>query len=403
MEKIKNTECYFSAIWVSPTNWKTTSTKASLKKTWYVQCYFYDPLFKEKYPKGFPFRKKLNKLQTLEERKAAVELYLKEIPKIFIEKGFNPITKKFMFDSAFEENKDLNPNTKFIEALELAQKSINVSDSFKSEMKNVMKYIFTSICQLRFNGLKISEVKRKHYRYIIDNLEKTEGPFSAHKFNKYRTFLQILYNELVEFEAVEHNIISDIRKRIQEKSIREVLTDHERFAVKKHLSKNHPEFWVFTELFFHLGGRISEMLRLQVKHVDLENQYYLTLIKKGRQNTWIKKPIKNIALPIFKNLIEGAKKDYFVFSVRLVPGPESIRREQINRRWKTHVKDKLGITSDFYALKHLNLDEVTMISSIEDAACLAGHTSTNMVRKVYAVGEKERQIERVKKLNNKFA
>jgi len=51
----------------------------------------------------------------------------------------------------------------------------------------------------------------------------------------------------------------------------------------------------------------------------------------------------------------------------------------------------------------LNLDEVSSFLNIEDAAFIAGHTSTSMVSKVYAVGEKERQIERVKKISNKFA
>jgi integrase len=402
MKKLPN-DCSYSELWVSPENWKTTKSKSSLLKNWYIQCYFFDPTFKEKYPNGYPFRKKLNKFKTLDERKAAALFFLEEIPKLFEQKGYNPITKKFFYNIEENTNSDVGPETLFIEALEFAKSKLVIEKTTASDLKYVMNHFIDSILQLRYDTLKISEVKRKHIRFIIENLEKNNGAFSAHKFNKYRGYIQMLFSELLEFEAVETNIINDIRKRVQEKKAREVLTDEQRILVKNHLSNNHPQFWVFTQLFFHSGGRITELLRLKVDEVDLQNQLYKTLIKKGKQNIWVKRPIKDIAFPIWRKLIFGANIKDFVFSVGLVPGPESIRRDQINRRWKKHVKDKLGITADFYSLKHSNLDEVSELLSLEDAALLAGHTNTNMVRQVYAVGEKNRQIERVKKINNKFA
>jgi hypothetical protein len=48
-------DCHYSDIWVHPENWKSLTTKKSLKLNWYVECKFHDPLFKEKYPKGFPY------------------------------------------------------------------------------------------------------------------------------------------------------------------------------------------------------------------------------------------------------------------------------------------------------------------------------------------------------------
>jgi hypothetical protein len=86
-----------------------------------------------------------------------------------------------------------------------------------------------------------------------------------------------------------------------------------------------------------------------------------------------------------------------------VPGPKAIRTEQITRRWYTHVKKDLNITADFYSLKHLNTDETAAMLSLEDAAAHNSHTSTVITMKHYAVGEKERQHERLKKVGNKFA
>lgn len=398
-------DCSFTELWVSPENWKTTTAKSTLSKNWYVQCYFFDPTFKEKYPNGYPFRKKLNKFKTLDERKAAAIFFLDEIPKLFIDKGFNPITKKFMFDQPEEThfNDDIGPTTPFLEALTFSQNQLVVKQSTASEIKYVLKYVFESAKQLRYDKLPIKDIKRKHIRFIIDNLEKTKGEFSAHKFNKYRSYLQILFKELLEFEVVENNIIDGIRKRIQEKKIRKVLTLDERIAVKNHLSVNYPEFWQFTQIFFHSGGRITELLKINVNDVDLKNQFYRTLIVKGKQHIWKERVIKDIALPLWRKAVFGARANDFVFSVGLVSGPEDIRREQINRRWKSHVKDKLGITADFYSMKHSNLDETSELLSLGDAAIMAGHTNTKMVEQVYAVGENARAMERLKKINNKFA
>ena len=194
-----------------------------------------------------------------------------------------------------------------------------------------------------------------------------------------------------------------MRKRIQDKNIREVLTADQRIAVNIHLKENYPSFWAFTILFFHSGGRIVELLRLQIKDVDLEKQVYRTLIKKGKLQKWIERPIKDIALPLWRKAIFGGRSTDYVFSKGLVPGEHQIRREQIDRRWREHVKKKLEITADFYSLKHLNLDETTNLLSMQDAARMAGHTDTKMIESVYAVGEKDRAMNRLKAINNKFA
>lgn len=398
-------DCSCTNVWVSPKNWQTITGKKALTANWYVQCFFYDPLFKKEYPKGFTYRKKLNKFKTVEERKAAVKYLLEEIPKLFEEKGFNPITKKFMIEPIAEPQLDseIGPETPFLVALDFVYNKLDVAKTTNNDIRLVLLHFKKSAEQLRYNELAIKDVKRKHIRYIIDNLEETNGKFSGHKFNKYRGYLQLIFRELLEFEVVESNIINDIRKRPQLKSIREVLKQEERILVNNHLKDKYPEFWLFTVIFFHSGGRITELLSVKVGDVNIENQKYKVLIKKGKQYVWVERVIKNNTLVLWQKAIFGGKKTDFVFSVGLKPGEKQIRREQINRRWKVHVKDKLAITADFYSLKHLNLDETVALLSMKDAAAMANHKSTKMLENHYAIGESERQFERLKSIENKFA
>ena len=67
-----------------------------------------------------------------------------------------------------------------------------------------------------------------------------------------------------------------------------------------------------------------------------------------------------------------------------------------------HVKKKLNISADFYSLKHLNIDETADALDIKDASVMAGHTTPVITIKHYALNEKERQHERMSKVNNSF-
>lgn len=392
--------CSYSEIWVSPKNWETTTAKAALEKQWYVQCYFTDPLFLEQYPKGKPIRVKLNKFKTLPERKAAARFIIDELKSNF-DKGYNPITGQYMIEESNNEAGP-GPDMLFIDGLKWAFSRLNVVDTTSKDIHYIIQNVEASSIELRFTDLKISEVQRKHIRFIIDNLEKKQGEFSGHKFNKYRGYLKSLYNVLVDFEFVETNIINDIRKKKVTKKVRETLTVEDRIKIKNYIKPNFPEFWDFINIYYHSGGRFSELRNLKASDVELDKFRYKTLIKKGNSYRWTYRPIKEIAVQYWKKIILQAKKDDYLFSVGLVPGPVQIRREQFTRRWYMHVKKKLGITADFASLKHSNMDEISEAEGLLAAAKAAGHTNTEMVRRVYAVNEQERQNAKIVKMKNVF-
>lgn len=394
--------CSFSEPFISPKNWNT-KRKDILNKNWFVQCYFFDPLYKDKYPRGFPYRKKINKLHDLDDRIAAAKFLLDAIPQLFIS-GYNPISKEYMYaDISESSNLEITEHSPFLDALNWAFSNITVSNTTKNDIKYILKAFSISLLALRLDKIAIGTVRKRQIRFVIDDIQKRDGLFSAHKFNKYRDHLSILFKELCEYDAVETNIVLGISKKKTIKNIREVLNEDERIAVNAHLKENHFRFWLFTILFFHSGARITELLDLKVKDVNLEKGTFRILVKKGKEHTYIDKVMKEISLDHWSKAIIGGKKDDYIFSVGLIPGEQRIRIEQIQRRWRTHVKQKLGITADFYALKHLNLDDISRLYSINDAASAAGHTSTRMVTTHYAVGEKERQDEKLRKMPNTFA
>jgi integrase len=228
------------------------------------------------------------------------------------------------------------------------------------------------------------------------------GAFSAHKYNKYLDSLSTIYIELLEWEAVDANIIHGIKKRKMVKQMREVLTKQERKAVVDHLKESFPEFRDFVQVFFHSGIRITELLTIKISDVDLASQSFKVLVKKDTDYVWKKGIIKDIALPYWRKLVFGALQTDYLFSWGLVPGQKKLDYNAIRLRWTRNVQKPLGITVGIYQLKHSNLDEITELLSMEDAARMANHNDIKMVRNVYAVGEKDRQIERLKRVGNEL-
>lgn len=404
-----------------PSNWKSKSKK-NLKVEWYVQCNFFDPAFEKEYPKGFPFRKRANKPKTIEERQALIK-ELSNIMLGLLEEGYNPITDTFM--GKVDNEDDINENTPVLEALHFVLNK-KENNSTKKDLISVLKYFEIAVKRLHFEHIKISEIKKKHIKFCLEYLlsnpvievkgkkNKKTGKYdniTYHKlpdkrYNKYIAYLSILFKYLLEYDVIEVNPCHNISKRPVIRELTKVLSINERNIVKSYLSSDEKfsPFLRFINIFFHSGGRIIELLRLKVKDVDLEAQRYKTIIKKGKVNREVWKAIKTIALPFWEEAIYGADSEAFIFHKGLTPGiaEKPLSSDAVNRRWKRHIKDKLDIECNLNSLRHLNLDEVTAILSIKDAANMASHTNTRMMENHYAVGEAQRQFERIKNLNNVF-
>lgn len=392
--------CSCTPLKVSPKNWE--SKNASTKKNWFVFYRFYDPTCKGKFKNGkLVIFKGFNKIKDLSTRQTEVRhLIDKELTRLK-ESAYNPILGKEIGIS-LDSNYNIEPSTPFIEALNLVAKRIKAAPSTTRDIKSSLKFITTAAIQLRCSDLPINSISRKHIKQLLSQIDIYFGE-SNHRYNKIRSYLMILYKELIELETVEVNPIRDISKKKGVQKLRLLPSVETRQLIDKYLKEHQYRLWLFMHIFFHSGARLTEMMHIQRKHVDLGKQSFIVTIKKGSMHKQVEKPIKNNALSFWIEAIENASLDDYVFSKGLKPGITSIKSFQVTKRWNLHVKKKLGVKEDFYSLKHLNLDETASILNIKDAAAMASHTSTNVTVKHYAINEKSRQNERLKQVNNKFA
>jgi integrase len=401
--------CRCSELKVFPKNWNHAG--ASTAKDWYIYYRFYDLNYKDhpklKYGllrvvKGMNCDKRLN------ERREIVRELLKDELYLLKQECFNPITQQF--NHPIQLRFDLDPNTPFIAALKQALTKVKAVRGTIIDMKSVIKGVERAAKQLMVDQVAVSKITRKYIKVILEKCAENNPRWSARRHNVYRTTLISLFRQLISMEAVETNPVRDIEKAREIKKEKIMLSDDQRMMIDQTLKAKQYAFWRFIQIFFHSGARETEILNVKAKDVDLVNQTCKYTVLKGRSIREIRRPIKDIALPWWEELMKDCSPDQYVFSAGLIPGEKSIRPEQVTRRWRLHVKKKLGIKADFYSLKHLNttetMDHLNYMAAgraEDEMARFNGHTSSAMVVKIYDVKNKARKDELIKKVSNSFS
>lgn len=389
--------CSYSGLKVIPGNWKTSA--APFDREWYIYYRFYSP----DSPKGKLkiIKGGLNILEKLSDRQVAVRALVKNEQKLLEVQGYNPALNRIVDD--FTSDHIIDPETGFIDALDKAYARLNYEASTMSDLKCVIRGVKKAAKYLKIENKPVSEIRRRNIIRILDVCGQCVKGWSNARYNKYKSYLSILFKELLNIETVEFNPVKEIPKKSVITKLREVLTMEQRKKVDVFLKKNYYTFWRFLHIFYHSGSREVELTKLTKDKVRIDEQYFVVTVLKRGQPCEVKKPINNSVLNLWEEIYSEAKQGQFLFSKGLRPGDERVNPNQITRRWREHVKKKLGITADFYSLKHLNLDEVSDILSLEQASKLAGHLSTATTAEFYTVGKSERDLNQLKSIQNKFA
>ena len=375
--------CSYTEFWVSPANWQK-ATKKDLDKEWYVQCTFFDPRYEKKYPKGFPYRKKANRPNTIEERKAMISFLLKNIPKQ-LNDGYNPIIKKYMH----LQKEGLYPDLLFIEAF---RRALEIKSGTKSHLYNIkcaIDRLEKASEVLEMQNIKVKDLRRVDLKRMLDWLQLPDK-----YYNRFVIYFSSLYRELIEYECCEFNITRDIYPKKTFKEPRLVLEKNELDKVKEHLEEHYPDFYRYMMIFLYSGARNTELFRLQRKDVDLDKQEFVILLEKGGQYKRCTKVILSPALEYWREVCEECQSpDDYLFSLNFVPSKKMGHTEIVTRFWKRNVKDKLGVDADFYALKHYMLDNLDS----DTAMLLASHTNKNTTA-IYQVNKAKKDREMLKQL-----
>lgn len=385
---------------VNPRDWQEKS--APMDRDWYISYRFHDPLNVDKYPEGrlVPVQG-MNEHKDWASRKEATALIMEiELDKLK-NKGYNPITREAVAPD-LDLDYEIDPSTPMATALLKAQTKLKCDKHTKNEIAIKLNVMIEAAKKLRLVSLPINMVSKRHLKRILEYLEENRPNFNAPSYNHYRSYLIMLFSELSDMETIGANPAKELKKRKQVKKIRETVDKALRTRILKYLKETDPPFARFVEIFYHSGARISELMSLQVKDVQLHNNRYIVTVKKGDQPEEVFKTIKNIALPLWKEQMTGARATDYIFSSNMLPGERRLQRREASDRWK-EVKNYFGITADLYSLKHSNSTEMKKKYGSEIPAKLNNHKTTHMLDTVYDVDREINMHETILHADNTFA
>ncbi len=398
--------CRRSEFKIYPANWKTS--KAKLTDMWVADVRFIDPKHMSEFPKGKRIRIKagVNRLNTVKERQVVMQTFIDEYTKLF-EEGYNPITDnditKVIEQKPGTENiTSVSRRTPFITALRFSlEKSSNEKET-KADIQSALRSMEKAARTLGYLMIPISEIQISHIKLCLDECRASNPKFSAKRFNKVKSYISGLYKYLTEIGAAFANMAVGISSMKEEPTKPVVINQDDIERIKEHLWVYNRPFYKFMMIFYYSGGRFKELYRLKGSDVDLKEQKYWSLVKKGKNPHWVSRTIRDVALPYWQEQMQNCKPDDYVFSEDLSPGSIHVDSHQITRRWKRWVKKPLGINFTFYKLKHLSAERTAKAGSIKLAAGQMGHTTTKMAQEIYAFDEKNRIHEALKTLNTEL-
>ena len=125
--------------------------------------------------------------------------------------GFNPFNKpKQEKNLQADKKRGLQTDKKtglddtqellFVAGLKYALANVAVAPRTKQDLEYTVKLTGKAISKLNLGHIPIAQVSRKHIKNILKQISSTSD-----RFNKYRSYLMILFSELCEDEIVDVN------------------------------------------------------------------------------------------------------------------------------------------------------------------------------------------------------
>ena len=331
---------------------KDKKGNTTLEKPWYIWFNFRNPTTGK-----FDNRSKIKKYnginryyKTISERKQFGKNLIATYTKL-LQEGYNPFEQTLPANSGLIDFS--TEQLPFLEAFDLAleEKRISWSEGTRSSNKTIFTKFTAFIEQQHLAQLPASQINRKHITSFLKLL--TKKGLNPKTVNNYKAEISSVFSKMMDNEHVDKNPCLSIKKLKENPLKNHPFTSLQVDSIKKELGKN-SKLLKFMQVMAYSFLRNSEVLRLQVKDVDLKNRI---LTSRNTKTSKVEKIfIIDQLYNIFKKMkLEKKEPEDFIFSRNGNPGP-----------WVANLRTKKKVYSDIFSevKKKLNLGPEFSIYSI---------------------------------------
>jgi integrase len=356
-------------------------------KSWYVHFRFNG--------KQYRLKENINRIADLKEREERFNI-LARFTHQELKNGWNPeipeireeeviLTVIEAFDWSLEQKKALIQNDSYI--------------NYKAAVKRFKNAVF----DIGFNNTPINDLQNSHYKKILDRTALL-FKLTDKSYNKYKIVLNNLFNHLVDGEIIKNSFKLNIKTKKVVKEVSHVPASNSDIEkIKKHLKQHQPNFFLFWATMFHTGIRPTELLKVRVFIIDLNNDCINIDKSISKNKTSRVVPINKYQRLIFESMnLDSFQSDFYLFGSHdekfkpkkltdkdYTPAPYKIKRQNATALWKEEIKDKLKINMTLYSIKKHSANSFILagasVGAIKD---LFGHSS-EVTTQIYITNLKE--------------
>ena len=332
---------------------KTKDGRPDISKRWYVYFYYRNPLTGKMDKRPIKVYKGLNTLKTISARKKAGKSLVNVVRRI-LDEGYSPFKEGSAKAPQVGSIKD-----SFVAALEHKKPFIK-----ETTYNSYQDYLNPFLDWLGKNGLlnaPIILLTRKHVTSYLNYLGRPKPggrglmPTSIHN---HKANLSALMSQMVKDDIIQDNFIARIPTTKNKPNKNEPFTLEEISRLRKYAKSNEPELYDFLQFIFYSFMRNNEIVRIQVKHINMENRTISIETKREKISRILM--VDKLYTMLKEWNIENLPKEYYVFTPNGIPG-----------KWDVSVKTKVDYFGGLFkkARKTLSIpDEKNSYSLRHNAA-----------------------------------
>jgi integrase len=291
-----------------------------LSKQWYVEFYYESGgKFKRKKISKLADQPSPNRLNNYYRRRSEM-LIIRDVYDLMLSRGWTPDNAKEFAKKrqALQQNQENYAVPKVGQALTdtLAEKKPEVALKTWKRYKTTLN-TFLSKAPAAVLDMPVNECRRKHIMQFFRNLDAKNTTR-----NSFLTDLRTLFARLELNEVIESNPCRGIPKLKATVEGNVAYTHAQVKALVNYTHTNYPDLLDFIRLVGYAFLRPSEILAIQIKHIDLEQAHILLPAKKAKRRTKEIVTIISQLKPTLERRISGFPPDYFLFGHGGRPGPK---------------------------------------------------------------------------------
>ena len=355
-------------------NLRAYDAGGDLTKKWFISYYFYNS--RSNTYQRIRETGDINRHSDLKERKTALKALL-QAKEVLLEKGFSPF-ETYDKDTMLHKVGLLFQNTDECITKVLEHKKLHIAHtsytSLRSRIENFRTYLF----HRKLLSVNPNEITKRHIMDYLDFRTQNDG-ISGRTRNNLLIDLKTLFNTMIDLDFIKENPAARVKKVRQVSEKNKFYEKEELENLFELIEKHNPYLMVYCKFIFHSFLRPIEIVRLQVKDIDLKNMVINIPANKAKARVAQSVKIMDILKPVVLEMkLEDCPPDYYIFSSNKKPSTKGTTRDYFTDKFKK-AKDELGLSTNhtMYGLKHTGISNLLMNGAKEkDVRKYTRHTSS---------------------------